>query len=501
MARTSAAARAALSLWLATAARAVRAASPPPPYPPYYVPASLEQRCDHFNAQNRDTFRQRYLVNATHWAGPGAPILLYTGGEGDGIDSVFAHSGYVLELARELSALALFAEMRFFGESMPYGEEGSFIRSAERLGLLSIEQALADAAALVVAVRAEHGAEQSKVIALGGSLAGTLAFLLRAKYPALVHAALAASAPIFGYAGLTDAYGWYRVATRTFELQVPGCERAVRSAFAALLAATPAAIDRAFNTCAPATASTAAQLGRRLTDVLAAMAESSYPRDLSPVLAACKLVMTGIPGGLGGFARILVPPGKCLNASALAAADRSPLLRARPSGARRLARALGAALDGPRSADTGSAHTGSAHTGSADTGWYYLACTEVVHPIAANNVTDFFPPFEWDPDALARACRDMFGVEPRRARGACARRLRAARVRAARVRAARVRAARVRAPARHGARAVRWRWRRGSSRAARPHPLGARWASRPARQPSPVAGYDGCRRAWGWRAG
>lgn len=48
---------------------------PPPPFPPYFVATSIEQPCDHFNSLNHDTFRQRYLVNASHWGGPGAPIL------------------------------------------------------------------------------------------------------------------------------------------------------------------------------------------------------------------------------------------------------------------------------------------------------------------------------------------------------------------------------------------------------------------------------------------
>lgn len=54
--------------------------------------------------------------------------------------AIFSHSGYVLSLARELSALVVFAEMRYFGASYPFNMTGSFVPSPLRLGLLSIEQ-------------------------------------------------------------------------------------------------------------------------------------------------------------------------------------------------------------------------------------------------------------------------------------------------------------------------------------------------------------------------
>ena len=193
------------------------AAQLPPPYPPYYVTRTFRQRADHFNAEDTSRFSERYLENATHWGGPGSPILLYTGAEGSGVPSIFTHSGYVMEVARSLSALVIFAEMRFFGVSMPFGANGSFIPDPTHLGLLSIEQTLADYASLVAGIRKERHAHASPVIAVGGSLAGSLAFWLRAKYPAIVDMALASSAPILGYPRLTSPYGWYRVSTATFE--------------------------------------------------------------------------------------------------------------------------------------------------------------------------------------------------------------------------------------------------------------------------------------------
>jgi hypothetical protein len=383
--------------------------------PPYYTVETVWQRADQFNALRTDVFEQRYLLNATWWGGPGSPILLYTGGEGDGIESVFeAQGGYVLALARELRALVCFGEMRFFGGSLPFGPVASFERAPERLGLLSVEQALADYAHLVAHLRRSHDAQRSPVVALGSSLAGTLAFLLRAKYPHAVHAALASSAPVLGYRGLCDPFGWYRVATATFEQQAPGCVAAVRAAFTALLGAPAEAISRAFNTCTPATAETGSALAALLTDALAALATSAYPSRDSPVRPACAAVGAHGPG-VGAFAPLLAPAdGRCLDISQLLRSRRRPVgLPAASSALRRLGERARVAL-APGGGGLGAALAAAEGEGdgasSGALGWYYLACTEVVHPIGANNVTDMFPPRPWSARLLAAGCATLFGV-------------------------------------------------------------------------------------------
>ncbi len=179
----------------------------PVPVPARYTVQWHEQRVDHFNAQVNATFSQKYLVNNSWWGGPPAPILFYTGGEGSGVDAIFLHWGPVLALGRCLHALIVFAEMRFFGESMPYGEDGSFKHDATHLGALSIEQTLADYPALLGAIRTERRSEASPAIAVGGSLAGSRASFLRLKYPSVVDMGLAASVPILGYPSLTDPFG------------------------------------------------------------------------------------------------------------------------------------------------------------------------------------------------------------------------------------------------------------------------------------------------------
>lgn len=68
--------------------------------------------------------------------------------------------------------------------------------STDNLAYLSSEQALADLAAFTMAMREELGLRGSKWVAFGGSYSGSLAAWYRLKYPHLVHAAVATSAPV-----------------------------------------------------------------------------------------------------------------------------------------------------------------------------------------------------------------------------------------------------------------------------------------------------------------
>jgi lysosomal Pro-X carboxypeptidase len=46
-------------------------------------------------------------------------------------------------------------------------------------------------------------------------------------------------------------------------------------------------------------------------------------------------------------------------------------------------------------------------------GWGYLACTEIVHPIGANNVTDMFPPFVWSVASNDQWCVPQYNISSR----------------------------------------------------------------------------------------
>ena len=84
------------------------------------------------------------------------------------------------------------------GGSIPFNGsvEEAFQPTPERLGLLSVTQAMADYAALIQSVREAHGCPDCPVLSFGGSYSGKLSAYLRLKYPTVVDIAHAASAPI-----------------------------------------------------------------------------------------------------------------------------------------------------------------------------------------------------------------------------------------------------------------------------------------------------------------
>ena len=188
----------------------------------------FEQRTDHFSfgAAAEASWKQRYLINDEHWV-PGGPILFYTGNEGP-ITAFYGACGFMTDvLAPRLGALLLFAEMRFYGTSMPFGPSAS--HSADALRLLSTEQVLADYAALLRALKPTFNATGAPVVSFGGSYGGTLATLFRLKYPHVTVGALAASAPL-GYYSPTfwpqrgvDEFTWFRTVVRVYSEARPRC--------------------------------------------------------------------------------------------------------------------------------------------------------------------------------------------------------------------------------------------------------------------------------------
>ncbi|KAF0686759.1 hypothetical protein As57867_021395, partial [Aphanomyces stellatus] len=169
----------------------------------------ITQALDHFTAHHA-TYQQRYFTCGEHWNYPDGPIFFYTGHEGDA-ESFLQATGLMWENAAEFGALLVFAEHRYFGKSFPKIANATFLES---LRFLSSEQALADYAVLVRHVKDTFNAEESPVIAFGGSYAGMLAAWFRMKYPHLVDGAIAASAPLLAFEGQdVDAESYARITT------------------------------------------------------------------------------------------------------------------------------------------------------------------------------------------------------------------------------------------------------------------------------------------------
>ena len=199
----------------------------------------FEQRIDHFNwapplAQPRSTFKQRVFVHTGWWrrgsdgrARPG-PILFYFGNE-DNVELYVNHTGLMWEAARPLGAALVFAEHRYYGASRPF-ERGT----AGCMSYLTSEQAMADYATILYALRDEWNAWDSPVIGFGGSYGGMLAAWFRLKYPNAIDGVLAASAPIWSFVGLDPPYdeeAFYEIVTRDASAAggaAPACATHVR---------------------------------------------------------------------------------------------------------------------------------------------------------------------------------------------------------------------------------------------------------------------------------
>ena len=122
----------------------------------------------------------RYLVDDTYYEPNNGPIIFYVGNEGD-VWTFFDNSGFMTTtLAQTFGALVVFGEHRYFGESMPFGDQ-SFKR--ENLPYLTVEQAMFDYVDLIKFLKTDRGMEDRAVIVGGGSYGGMLAAWLRMKYP------------------------------------------------------------------------------------------------------------------------------------------------------------------------------------------------------------------------------------------------------------------------------------------------------------------------------
>ena len=205
---------------------------------------------NHFDPFEAGVIPLRVLVNRDHWDGDGAPVLFYTGNEG-AVEGFAEATGAMWEMAPKLGALLVFAEHRMYGHSLPAATTGG---SGRLYRHLSSEQAVADFASLLHAMRGAAAVtglgglgigNTSAVVAVGGSYGGMLAAWLRAKHPAAVDGALAASAPVRAFPGQSAARGFYDVVSADFHAPPAGCGGALRAAFAAVWAARGAPADRA----------------------------------------------------------------------------------------------------------------------------------------------------------------------------------------------------------------------------------------------------------------
>lgn len=292
-------------------------------------------------------------------------------------------------MAAELRALVVFGEHRYFGESLPAGDKSW---GAGMVGKLSVEQALADFAFMVEEVKTAFNASHCKVVALGGSYGGMLSAWFRLKYPAVVDAALAASAPVRMVTSDTKSTDFFAAVTRDFASADPSTPDAVRASFAEMeeVGGQEGGLEqlqRQFSLCETPKNLTTVVLAVVNAFTTLSMMDYPYPTDfLCPLPAwpvnnasAKILANPGIGGLVEVFEFVYGKPKTCV-----------PLQD----------------VFIPCADQTGCG------VGPSGWSWDYLMCTEMSYTPNTNNVTDMFPVHQWDLSGLTKYCESRWNVKP-----------------------------------------------------------------------------------------
>uniref|UniRef100_A0A8C3A0Z3 Dipeptidyl-peptidase 7 n=1 Tax=Cyclopterus lumpus TaxID=8103 RepID=A0A8C3A0Z3_CYCLU len=350
---------------------------------PQFSEKYFPQTVDHFNfnSMGNGTFNQRYLITEEFWIKGYGPIFFYTGNEGD-IWDFASNSGFITELAAQLRALVIFAEHRYYGRSLPFDKD-SF--SIPQIGLLTVEQALADYAVMIRELKQQLAATDCPVIVFGGSYGGMLSAYMRLKYPNMVAGALAASAPVLSTAGLGDSGQFFRDVTADFESVASECRDAVRGGFHQLKELARhqdySHIQSEFSLCKPpSSAQDIQQLNGLLRNAFTLMAMLDYPYSthfLGTCPEVCNYCSPSFLAGIVYNSTGLLP---CFDLYSLY------VKCADPTG-------CGLGLD--------------------SLAWDYQACTEIDLCYESNNVTDMFPPMAFTETDRQLYCAKRWGVVPR----------------------------------------------------------------------------------------
>jgi pimeloyl-ACP methyl ester carboxylesterase len=235
------------------------------------------QFIDHFSWGNA-TYQQRYFTY-DKWYKPGGPIFFYNGNEAD--VEIFANwTGLMWENGQEFNALLVFAEHRYFGESLPCA--GGFLECGD---YLSTEQAMADFAALIVHLRTVDYPDAGIAVTFGGSYGGMLAAWMRMRYPGVVAGAIASSAPIGCMSPTYDKASYWAVVSRDATAAggaAPNCSVNVHQAIEDIftLIQTPEGCQQVqdlLHLCQTPTAADGDQLGYFVQAAFDSMAMGNYP--------------------------------------------------------------------------------------------------------------------------------------------------------------------------------------------------------------------------------
>ncbi|XP_037464317.1 lysosomal Pro-X carboxypeptidase-like [Triticum dicoccoides] len=349
------------------------------------------QELDHFTftPNSSHLFSQKYLLNDTFWRRkPNAgPLFVYTGNEGE-IEWFTTNTGFMFDIAPDFGALLVFIEHRFYGESMPFGNDSDSYRSAETLGYLTSMQALTDFAILITSLKQNLSVVDAPVIVFGGSYGGMLASWFRLKYPHVAMGAVASSAPILQFDDITPWSSFYDAISQDFKSESLNCFSVIKAVWDVLDDRGSnhtglLELSKTFRACK--TVQSADSLSNWLWNAFTYTAMVDYPTPANfmmnlpayPVKEMCKIIDS-------------FPAGADIIDKAFAAAS----LYYNYSGDQKCFEMEGG--DDPHGLD----------------GWGWQACTEMVMPMIVSNMS-MFPPFSFSYENNSEGCLTYYGVRPR----------------------------------------------------------------------------------------
>jgi pimeloyl-ACP methyl ester carboxylesterase len=140
---------------------------------------------------------------------------------------ISAGSGSPYNNAQAFNAMLFTLEHRYFGQSLP--TKNYCTRDSMRW--LTTQQALADLANWIPAMKKKYNLGDSPVICFGGSYSGSLAAWFRLKYPDIATGCVASSAPLVAR---EDVSGYDKIVAKALDYWSPGCTDKVAQGFAKL---------------------------------------------------------------------------------------------------------------------------------------------------------------------------------------------------------------------------------------------------------------------------
>jgi hypothetical protein len=379
-----------------------------------HLSAHDNHNTDHNNSTEEEYYVQRYYTYEEAFAGPGHPIFLILGGEGE----ISPTRGIMYDIVAQTwaphwGAFVLQPEHRFYGESQPITIEQ--IQKARdeclpdpRIHLLTTEQALYDAVTLTRTIQRQlkcnlhdrASPHYCPVIAVGGSYPGFMALTARLRFPHIVDIGYAASAPVNFYAQTVPQAAYFGHISNVAEQAVPGCRNAVRSVLMQVL--NMASLNPANYGFCPVTVPAyvandnrvLAQEVMMIMAILFANSNMGYypPSTAKPLVHICQRFLHNPKDDpLGTVKDIFISFLAPQNATCLDFRSQLP--------------------SGPHATVSGGDWSGVG-SGSSGESWDFQTCSLLVEAIGFDVHRSMFPTRTWSLTWLTDHCQRRFGVTP-----------------------------------------------------------------------------------------